>query len=135
MLIQKPSGETGIFIQLGGSSSLKWADPEIGRRPPKTTPTHSDTLPLTRLHLLIVPLPMGQAYSNHHTQGYFHWGFGWLFFGIWIPSLKTCLSIYTWALLFCLLYPHSNRHRKGGLLKIILPLHGDIFSQHSKAKM
>ena len=28
---------------------------------------YSNTLPLTRPHLLIVPLPMGQTYSNHHT--------------------------------------------------------------------
>jgi hypothetical protein len=29
--------------------------------------SHSDTHPLTRPHLPIVPLPMGQAYLNHHN--------------------------------------------------------------------
>ena len=29
---------------------------------------HSDTLPPTRLHLLTVPLPMDQVYSNHHRR-------------------------------------------------------------------
>jgi hypothetical protein len=29
---------------------------------------HSDTLPLTWPYLLIVPLPMGQTYSNHHSH-------------------------------------------------------------------
>jgi hypothetical protein len=28
--------------------------------------SHHDSLPPTRPHLLIVPLPMGQAYPNHH---------------------------------------------------------------------
>jgi len=30
---------------------------------------HSNTLLLTRSHLLIMTLPMGQAYSNHHSKG------------------------------------------------------------------
>lgn len=29
---------------------------------------HSDALPPTRPQLLIVPLPIGQTYSNQHTQ-------------------------------------------------------------------
>jgi hypothetical protein len=29
---------------------------------------HNDKLPPTRPHLLIVPLPMGQGYSNDHRQ-------------------------------------------------------------------
>jgi hypothetical protein len=65
--IQRQPEESGILRQLGGSSLPQWVEPEHRRTPPK----HShgdilDILPLIRLHLLIVPFPMGQAYSNHH---------------------------------------------------------------------
>jgi len=43
-----------ILRQLGGGS---------------ISPPHSDTLPLTKPHLLIVPL-LGQAYANHHSVRY-----------------------------------------------------------------
>jgi hypothetical protein len=44
---------------------LHWAELQSPLSPPHT---HSDTLPPTRPHLLTVPLPMGQAYLNHHKM-------------------------------------------------------------------
>jgi hypothetical protein len=59
--------KTGILRQLGGRPLPKWVEPEHRRRPPEPTSTVTDTPPPTRPHLLTVPFPMGQAYSNYHT--------------------------------------------------------------------
>jgi hypothetical protein len=50
--------------QPGGDYHLYGAEPEHRRRPQghPASGTHSSTKP----YLLIVPLPMGQSYSNHH---------------------------------------------------------------------
>jgi hypothetical protein len=40
----------------------------LSTRSPQIPLPHSDALPPTRPHLLIVPLHMGQAYSNHHSR-------------------------------------------------------------------
>jgi hypothetical protein len=41
-------------------------EPDHRRRPLKPSPRYR--LPPKRLHLLIVPLPVGQVYSNHHRS-------------------------------------------------------------------
>jgi hypothetical protein len=37
---------------------------------------HSDVLLLTKPHLLIVPLPLGQVYSSHHRDCTLGWPVG-----------------------------------------------------------
>ena len=62
----RKSGEFYILIrrQQGRDFLLPWE--ELEHR--TWAYSHSDTLPPTRPHLLIVALPIGQDYSDHHRQ-------------------------------------------------------------------
>jgi hypothetical protein len=59
------SQEFYILVQRhpGGGSLLHWVDSDVG---PQSPPSQWH-MSFNRPHLLIVPLPIGQAYSNHHT--------------------------------------------------------------------
>jgi len=59
--------KAGWSRQRGGGSLPHRAEPEHRGRP--QSPPHSDTLPSTRLHLLIVSLHMGQAFKQMSLLG------------------------------------------------------------------
>jgi hypothetical protein len=81
------------------------------------THLHSDTLPSTRPHFLIVPLPVGQAYSNHHS-GLKHWDIKVLS----VFSIAV-FSSFSWHILcgaWCKTHTHTHTHHIFYLLCVYL---------------